>query len=197
MRADNPVKEGNFMRRPIRPSTFIFSVMAIMLSFLILPAFKVCAAEPEFSEIASVGLSSPGPAPDIVTFINGNVNEAINTTTIQDNIDVLISATEGVLKDSFDDCYKVERGDKLVTISIWSDGIAYSSVYASKDKGYRQDWESLLGSIQGMSQTIYDVYKPYGYSVAVNVLNDLNKDNVLVSYLNGVLVYDTVSSADL
>ena len=121
--------------------------------------------------------------------------KAAATTT--DNIDVLIEATKEVLHDSFDDDFSVERGDNVVTINIWSDGIAYASIYATQNDAYRDDWNSLLSSLHGMSETIYSVYEPYGYSVVVNVLNDLNRENVLISYMNGVLIYDTVTVEEI
>ena len=121
----------------------------------------------------------------------------VNAEAATQDIDVLMTATGEILHDSFEDNYTIVKEDNVVTISLWSDGIAYASIYAAQDKGYRQDWDSLLHSLKGMSETIYDAYEPYGYSVVINVLNDLNKEKVLISYMNGVLIYDTVSSAEL
>lgn len=43
-----------------------------------------------------------------------------------------------------------------------------------------------------MAKSVYDNFEPYGVDVNVNVLNDTNKDNVLLSFLNGVKFYDAV-----
>ena len=164
-----------------------------MIMILIAPCCRVYAAvAPE-----SIGQKATGPA--FATFINtASQNKTLTGAPVgEEDIDVLIAATKDILSDSFGENYKIDVSDNsLITISIWADGIAYASVYAMDDKGYRDDWNSLLNSLQGMCKMVYEVYEPYGYSVAVNVLNDLNKENVLISYMNGVLIYDTVTEVD-
>lgn len=180
------------MSRVISRKTFLIAVVAFVFSIWVCPAVKAYAADEGGLDAQEAGEA----ALDTLISIVSQGNELTDSAK-QADIDILMAATKKVLADSFGESYTVEQVDNIIKINIWADGIAYASVYAAKDQGYKQDWDSLLNSLQGMSETIYGVYEPYGYSVSVNVLNDLNKKNVLVSYMNGVLIYDTVSSAEL
>ena len=190
------------MRKFISLRTVSIAVLTMMLMTFVAPCCRVYAAEPAPElQIAggpeAMGQKVTGPAMEIFIKTAAEGKTLTGAPVGEEDIDVLIAATKDILSDSFGDDYKIDVSENLITISLWSDGIAYASVYAIQDDGYKDDWNSLLSSLQGMSKMVYEVYEPYGYSVAVNVLNDLNKDNVLISYMNGVLIYDTVTEVDL
>ena len=50
----------------------------------------------------------------------------------------------------------------------------------------------MVDNMQYMSNSIYDAYKPYDVDVAINIVNDQNKENTLVTFLDGIKVYDAL-----
>lgn len=51
--------------------------------------------------------------------------------------------------------------------------------------------------MQSFSEAVYKLVKDSGFVdtiVYVNLLNDQNKENTLIMYMNGVLIYDAIDN---
>ena len=162
-------------------------ICAVFLSIMILVLFvPVCRVHAANGLMAASGMTKQ-ESDDLTADI----------TASEADVEILIEATDAVLHDHFGENYSISRKDNVITINMWTDGIAKASMYATEDDALKDDWDSLRTGVQNMAEMIYSVYKPYGFNVVVNLLNDLNKDNVLLSYMNGVLVYDSVNEVNL
>lgn len=115
-------------------------------------------------------------------------NEIIN----EEDIESLVSTAEVILKENFSDNYNISYEDKIVTINLWQEGITLGAMGVKNGTVSKDDWDFMVNSLETMSKSIYNVFKPYEVTVNVNVLNDVNKDNILVMYVNGVKFYDAV-----
>lgn len=110
-------------------------------------------------------------------------------------VEFLMENTESILKENFgEDNYSLSRDGDIVTINVWQDGIAVGAMgAASGNEELKDGWNNMLSNMEGMAKSSYDLYKPYNMNVNVNILNDQNKEKVLASYYNGILIYDSVA----
>ncbi|WP_029320203.1 hypothetical protein [Butyrivibrio sp. AE3004] len=119
-------------------------------------------------------------------------------TTVEKASDAEISQimtyTESLLKESFGNNYKITREGDLVTISIWQNGMAEFAALAIEDKNYKAGWDDMMNTLKEMADAVNGLYRLYNLNCAVNLLNELNTDNALASYYNGMLVYDATSN---
>lgn len=113
-------------------------------------------------------------------------------TADEATLDLLVAASEVVLSKSFGKNYTISRKDSLVTINVWQDGVAMGAAGVEAGLLDKKEWTTMTKSVQKVAESMYSAYEPYGVSVNFNVLNDTNKDNILLSYLNGVKVYDVL-----
>lgn len=84
----------------------------------------------------------------------------------------------------------------LITVDVWNDGLA-SSIATLKSSGLSDAamWNELKESFVKLCNSMVGVCKASGrddISVALNIKNDINKDNTLLSVFNGVVVYDVM-----
>ena len=84
-----------------------------------------------------------------------------------------------------------------MTISVWGDGIAEGAAYAAAGDGKCiEAWGSLKDNTESSCEVIANMLEENGFSnasVMYNVLNEQNKENILLSLYNGEIVYDVVS----
>lgn len=116
------------------------------------------------------------------------------TLTDEEQIKTLVAASEIILKQNFGDDYNIsyDEATKIVTINVWKDGIAAGAMGVQAGTVSKSDWTTMVNGVQTMAKSVYSNFEPYGVNVNVNVLNDINKDNTLLSFLNGVKFYDAV-----
>lgn len=112
----------------------------------------------------------------------------------EDQISALVAAADIILEQNFGDDYTIsyDEEEKMVTINVWKDGVAAGAIGVQAGTVSKGDWTAMVDGLQSMSESVYDNFEPYGVNVNVNVLNDTNKDNTLLSFLNGVKFYDAV-----
>lgn len=126
-----------------------------------------------------------------------DVTDASEVTVSQDaSLEAVIDIIEALLKDSFAN-YETSYEDGIITIDIWEDGIATGATLAAAgDTGCLESWNILVESQKQLSSNIYEIAKNLGLSnvsVVINILNDLNTENVLLSTFNGIVLFDAVN----
>jgi len=119
-----------------------------------------------------------------------DISELIDTSPDEDEIKSLIAAAEVVLKKNFGDNYNISYEGNAVTINLWQPGITAGAVGVKSGTVSKSDWNYMVGGVESMSNSVYKYFKPYGIDVIVNVLNDVNKENTLLSFIDGVKFYD-------
>lgn len=144
-------------------------------------------------------VSSETPAPaktPAPTYAPSNDEQQL---TIDDIIlifkDTLDSSVEGTsIK------YSIKEEDNLVNISMWSDGITQIALAALYNKEYKNDWDQMADTFIVMQKVFQGIMDENGHGdtlVALGVLNDVNKDNLLLYIGLGMVLYDGVNNVDL
>ena len=104
------------------------------------------------------------------------------------------------MRKNYGNNYTVEIDGNVVTYNIWMDGVAYGALLASQGAdAYLKMWNEMLDGISSMASSIqkyYDETCKESVIVAVNVVNDANKENVLATVLSGLVVYDSVNNTN-
>ena len=106
----------------------------------------------------------------------------------EDRFNNALTAVKIVCNDS-DFTYTDVTGDysnKIIFVNVGMDGVAQDMVLV-KATGINMDaYYYMEDSIVGMCKTVHD---SCGYHVQVNLINDANPDNVLLSVLDGSVIY--------
>ena len=123
---------------------------------------------------------------------NEGSSESSNLNLSMDEVGPLV---EAVVSQNFDN-YDVDYDDSGITINIWEDGIAAGATMAAYgDETMQESWNELSDNMEGLCSSVSDSIEAFGIEgipVMINVVNDANHDNVLLSVLNGVVIYDAV-----
>ena len=106
----------------------------------------------------------------------------------EDRFNNAVTAVEIILNDS-DFHYTDVTGDysnKIIFVNVGRDGVAQAMVVAKNTGMYMDEYYSMEDSLAGMCKTMQD---SCGYHVQVNLINDVNPDNTLLSVLDGSVIY--------
>lgn len=124
--------------------------------------------------------------------------DAQNTET---DMSVVASAIKAVLDKNADGTgveYAVSYDDEGITITAKANGVA-AEVSQAKASGYDdtyEPWVTMRDNMVTLCNSISDAAEALGASgkyVIVNVANDANEDNTLLTIMNGVVVYDVMA----
>ena len=105
---------------------------------------------------------------------------------------------EASIMNNFKDSYSItsDQESKLITVNIWYDGLVQELTLAQLGKQENIDtWNNTKEIIRGLSEKFYDGRNSFDlpdYHVTINVLNNLNKENVLLMTLDNVVLYDVL-----
>lgn len=112
----------------------------------------------------------------------------------QAEMDSLIDQT---LKAIFDDNYSFELVGYTYNVNIWYDGVAMTATLANiGDVTAIATWEDLRNVTAEASASLYNLLASNGHvdkMASVNILNDINKEYVLLTATLGFVTYDCVS----
>ena len=92
--------------------------------------------------------------------------------------------------------YYTEWNNNTYIINVWAKGIAEATVYAKLgNEEVLNTWTKFVDAACSMSTNIKETALTNGLNidVQVNVLNDTNRDKVLLTVLNGEVLYDVVN----
>lgn len=106
---------------------------------------------------------------------------------------------EMALKENFTD-YSIEYEDDIISVGIWQDGISAGATLALAGNqecidSWNQMVENEIELCSGMKE-LADNFGRSDITIMLNVLNDLNTENVLLSIVNGSVFYDAVNSQE-
>ena len=91
---------------------------------------------------------------------------------------------------------EVEGDEATISVNVAESGLALEAVLI-KSNGNFTEWRKMKKELQNFAQNIYKFVKDSGFEdtiVFVNLLNDQNKENSLIMYMNGILIYDAIDS---
>lgn len=98
-------------------------------------------------------------------------------------------------KNNYENC-EIEINEDSYIIKVWNKGVAQGANFAKAgDQKTIDAWNNVKDSIKQLDENLQKSADELGtdYIVSVWVMNDENIDNVLLSYVAGVLFYDVVA----
>lgn len=118
-------------------------------------------------------------------------------TTLTIDIYTAAALIESFVKDNFEN-YNISCEENTITVSLWVDGLASNAMLAaSGNTEALEAWDTVVESTTTYSESTSETVDALGLDdivVVVNVLNDQNTENALLSVINGVVIYDSVSA---
>ena len=103
---------------------------------------------------------------------------------------------ESFSKENFEN-YDISCEDDTITVNVWQDGIAAGAMLATAgNQEAKSAWDSLVENTQGYCESTSELVDSLGLDdvfVVVNILNDQNTENVLLSILEGTVIYDVTN----
>ena len=88
-----------------------------------------------------------------------------------------------------------------MTMKLWGDGVATNAMFAAMgDKENLDTWNTLVESVTKASMQTQQDLNNNGHSdvaFVMEVVNDINKENVLLVVTNGIVMYDAANGIDL
>lgn len=105
---------------------------------------------------------------------------------------------EQILAESYgENNYSTEWNNDLYTVNVWHEGISEGVAYAKLgNEELLNTWNiTVVDATCSLSTTIKEAASTNGLNidVNVNVLNDANLDNILLTVLNGEVLYDVLN----
>lgn len=104
---------------------------------------------------------------------------------------------ESALATGFGDTYSVSLDNTIYTVNTWQDGLAALTVLAKNGSSEAlTTWNQITQSTVDASESLQKLLGNNGlgdHSVVVNIVNDANKENVLLTVIYGAIIYDCVS----
>lgn len=130
--------------------------------------------------------------------------ESTYTSTYDEN-NLSVEAIQEVLrqsyKNSFGDNFSIETENNIMTMKLWGDGVATNAMFAAMgDKENLDTWNTLVESVTKASMQTQQDLNNNGHSdvaFVMEVVNDINKENVLLVVTNGIVMYDAANGIDL
>lgn len=130
--------------------------------------------------------------------------ESAYTSTYEEN-NLSVEAIQEVLrqsyKNSFGDNFSIETENNIMTMKLWGDGVATNAMFAAMgDKENLDTWNTLVKSVTKASMQTQQDLNDNGHSdvaFVMEVVNDINKENVLLVVTNGIVMYDAANGIDL
>lgn len=106
----------------------------------------------------------------------------------------LIGLLETITRQGFGQNYKIENEGKVYSVGVWEDGLAMLSVLAKEGgQTYVSQWDELVENIKTTTVALKELLTNSGYgdcSILLSVLNDMDQEYVLLSAMDGAIVYD-------
>ena len=79
-----------------------------------------------------------------------------------------------------------DYSNKIIFVNVGVDGVTQDMLVSKNTGMYMDEYYSMEDSVASMCKTMHETF---GYHVQVNIVNDINPDNVLLSVLDGSVIY--------
>lgn len=117
--------------------------------------------------------------------------------SIISNADTVIALIEPTLKDNWGDHYTIYNDEGVIGVNVWGEGVVAGAVMAANgDAKCKATWDEMVESLKRMCSSMCGVAEAAGMEsvwIELNLVNDMNPDNILLSITNGVVFYDCVN----
>ena len=79
-----------------------------------------------------------------------------------------------------------DYSNKIIFVNVGMDDVAQAMMVAKNTGMYMDEYYNMEDSVTSMCKTMHETF---GYHVQVNIVNDINPDNALLSILDGSVIY--------
>lgn len=157
------------------------------------PAIEVTATDP--------AESTPTPAPQTQAVVpSAEITDAPEASDAQSaaiSLDDLCATIKSILDDGGYSGVDVTHEGETITVNVWLDGLCMELTLAqeSGNDSYQETWDTIKDNFVDLSESIGNLVDTIGHTdvyVTVNILNDLNRDNVLLSVFEGIVIFDVM-----
>ena len=150
------------------------------------------AATPVQTPAADSETSTPAPTEEDAAISDPDSSDLGLNMTMEEVVPLL----DSIIAQNFDaDKYSLEYDDTSITLSLWEDGVALgATLAASGNEEAKAAWDDMTDNIIYMSDSMTEALETLGLQdavITVNILNEQNKDNVLLCVVDGVVFYDS------
>ena len=181
-----------------------FWVICAVLVVALVAVIASATGKKDTPENVSAGGTIPAPAaivteattePTVAEAVPETVAPVDDSASVSVSIDTAVAFIEASMKDSFEN-YEISHSDNIITINVWQEGVAVGAALAiAGDEDCLDAWNVLLENQVYCCETILELVQTLGLkdtAVVLNVLNDDNLENVLLSTVNGIVYYNIV-----
>ena len=136
------------------------------------------------------------PTNDDTEIKNSPVKEESVVETQPMSKEEFATVIEPGLKKGWGNNYYTEWNKNTYIINVWAEGTAEAAVYAKLgNEEVLNSWTKLVDATCSTSTTLKETALTNGLNidVQINILNDTNFDKVLLTVLNGEVLYDVVN----
>lgn len=126
--------------------------------------------------------------------------QELQDNTAEATYDAFVTQLETTLGTYYGSNYSITDDGKTLTVSLMGEGIAADAMYVVQGAdGAAEIWSELKSSMQTLAMTCFDGANARAAErhVVLNILNDQNQENVILSYLDGQCIYDATTTTDL
>lgn len=92
----------------------------------------------------------------------------------------------------------VDYGSKLINVLFTFDGVTAEALLGKMRTGETpEEWKSLRASTESTCAAWYKKFTDYdldGWNLSMNIRNDINEDNIILTVLDGVTIMDAVEA---
>lgn len=113
------------------------------------------------------------------------------------SLDDLCATIESILADGGYSGVDVTHEEAAISVNVWLNGLCMEMTIAqeSGNDSYQETWGSIRANFVSLSESIGELVDTVGHTdvhVTVNILNDLNRDKVLLSVFDGIVIFDVM-----
>lgn len=120
----------------------------------------------------------------------------VETTTPLPTIEDAVAALDLILPAGFEN-YNISHDGNMITIGVWEQGVVdVIDVIAGGRIEYKPRWDTLVTGYISTNNSYCKLVKDMGIedaSIALNLLNDYDRVNILLSVVDGAVVYDCLA----
>lgn len=120
----------------------------------------------------------------------------VETTTPLPTIEDAVAALDLILPAGFEN-YNISHDGNIITIGVWEQGVVdVIDVIAGGRIEYKPRWDTLVTGYISTNNSYCKLVKDMGIedaSIALNLLNDYDRVNILLSVVDGAVVYDCLA----
>ena len=176
-------------------------VLSVILALCLCISLWGCGDKPSDN-----GTTQPSDTPEISTApseppsTNNTDTSSAETPTNLSTEDVL-SLVDTVLLKSFDDYTINVEDNNVLNVCIFGDGIAeaVSEIAISGGGADEENWVTLKDNFINFADSICNLIKTSGrddITLSLNLMNDVNRDHILLSLVNTTIFYDVLADTD-